>query len=249
LASYTELPASSRLSRYVECYWFREDTKGTPDHWVLPDGCVDILFSACRGASLELSVVGLMTTRKPVAVPPGQFFFGVRFHPGMGAAFIPEAAQLTDRIEPFENILGAAGRRLLEQLADSATPAEKVGVIDGFLRPLEPGDRSEKALLRLTDYDLSIDQAARDSGISLRHLRRTCLERSGVSPKFLTRILRFRRAAEAIQAASGSAAQPNWAAFAASHGYFDQAHFIREFQEFTGCTPGRYLQSLPGRHA
>jgi AraC-like DNA-binding protein len=210
---------------------------------------VDILLSARRGASLELSLVGLMTTRKPIEVPPGQFYFGVRFRPGMAAAFIPEAAQLTDRIEPLENIIGAAGRRLLEQLGDSATLAEKVAVFDGFLRPLEPGDRSEKALLRLADYDLSIDNAARDSGISVRHLRRTCLERSGVSPKYLTRILRFRRAAEGMQAASGSADQPNWAAIASSYGYFDQAHFIREFQEFTGCTPGRYLQSLLRRNA
>jgi predicted enzyme related to lactoylglutathione lyase len=141
MASYTELQASSRLSRYVECYWFREDSRGTPDHWVLPDGCVDILFSARRGVALELSIVGLMTSRKPVQVLPDQFFFGVRFRPGMAAAFIPEAAQLTDRIEPFENIMGAAGRHLLERLADSATPDERVGVFDGFLRPLEPGDR------------------------------------------------------------------------------------------------------------
>ena len=249
MSSYTELPANRRLSRYVECYWFREDSKGTPDHWVLPDGCVDILFSASSGAALELSVVGLMTARKPIEVPPGQSFFGVRFRPGMAAAFIPEAAQLTDRIEPLENIIGAAGRRLLEELGDSASPGEKAAVFDGFLRPLEPDDRSEKALLRLTGSDLSIDHAARDSGISVRHLRRTCLERSGVSPKYLTRVLRFRRAAEGIQAASGSVAQPNWAAFAASCGYFDQAHFIREFQEFTGCTPGRYLQSLLRRDA
>src|SRR5215831_9427765 len=104
MSSYTELPANRRLSRYVECYWVREDSKGTSDHWVLPDGCVDILFSAIRGGSFELSLVGLMTACKPIEVLPGQFFFGVRFRPGMAAAFIPEAAQLTDRIEPLGNI-------------------------------------------------------------------------------------------------------------------------------------------------
>src|SRR5262249_14068007 len=145
--------------------------------------------SVRSGASPELSLVGLMTTRRPIEVHPGQFFFGVRFRPGMAAAFIPEAAQFTDAIEALENVIGTVGRRLIEQLGDSPSPVEKADIFDRFLRPLEPSDRSQKALLRLTDYDLSIDDAAVESGISVRHLRRVCLERSGISPKYLTRIL------------------------------------------------------------
>jgi AraC-like DNA-binding protein len=64
-----------------------------------------------------------------------------------------------------------------------------------------------------------------------------------VSPKYLTRILRFRRAADLLQGRSSL----NWADHAAACGYFDQAHMIREFQEFASCTPGRFLQSLRGQ--
>src|SRR6185295_9534353 len=121
---YQEISPSVRLMRYVECYWSREDCHGTPDHCVLPDGCVDILFSARNGEPLALSVVGLMTTRQSFDVPAGQLFFGVRFRPGMAAAFIPEAARLNDRMEPLENVSGAVSRDLFQQLAESANPLE-----------------------------------------------------------------------------------------------------------------------------
>jgi AraC-like DNA-binding protein len=247
--TYREILPAARLARYVECYWSREERQGTPGHSVLPDGCVDILFSARYGEPVDLSIVGLMTTRHEVDLPVGQCLFGVRFRPGMAAAFIPEAGRLTDMTEPIENLLGATGRELFDKLGDSANPAEKAAIMDRFLRPLEPRDESQRVLARLASCDLSVDGVASETGMSARQLRRVCVQRAGVSPKYLTRILRFRRAAEGIQAAAVTVTPPNWAEFAAGCGYFDQAHFIREFREFMGCTPGRYLQSLPRRPA
>src|SRR3989442_7940645 len=97
----------------------------------------------------------------------------------MAAAFIPEAARLTDKIEPLESVAGETGRHLLEQLAESATPLEMGRVMDRFLRPLEPRDRTHKALEHLSLPDLSLDRLASEAGISGRHLRRMCLERAG----------------------------------------------------------------------
>lgn len=231
----------------MECYWSREDREATRGHSVLPDGCVDILFSARHGEPLGLSIVGLMTARQQMDLPAGQSFFGVRFRPGMAAAFVPEAVELTDKIEAVESVLGAAGRKLFDELAGSKSSSEKAAIMDRFLRPLEPPDESQRVLTRLSECDLSVDGVASETGMSVRQLRRVCIQRAGVSPKYLKRILRFRRASEGIHAATMSVVAPNWAEFAACCGYFDQAHFIREFQEFTGCTPGRYLQSLQRR--
>jgi AraC-like DNA-binding protein len=38
-----------------------------------------------------------------------------------------------------------------------------------------------------------------------------------------------------------------WADLALDCGYFDQAHFIHDFQAFTGLTPGAYLAQR-GKH-
>src|SRR5438128_1647274 len=100
MPDHREFTPCPRLTRYVECYWSRQDSQGTPRLRVLPDGCVDILFSALNGEPAGLDIVGLMTTSMLFDVEPGRSFFGVRFRPGMAAAFVPEAALFKDRTEP-----------------------------------------------------------------------------------------------------------------------------------------------------
>jgi AraC-like DNA-binding protein len=246
VATYKEIPSSARLRRYVECYWSRSQEEAG-EQVVLPDGCVDILFSRIGGEATGLATVGLMTTSIRVQRAPAQSFFGVRFRPGMAASFIPGAELLTDQTRPLDDLMGSAAGRMLERLAESHTLEEMGGLMDQLLRPLDPPGIGERMLWRLESAEVSLDQLISKGGLSVRHFRRLCLERAGISPKYLSRILRFRRAAQRIAAVRGSGqdslAQPRWADFAVACGYYDQAHFIREFQEFAGCTPGRFLQS------
>jgi len=247
VATYQEFPSSRSLARYIECYWARADRDGTRRHSVLPDGCVDVLYSARGGEPIGLSIVGLMTVRQVIDVEPGVSLFGVRFRPGMAAAFFPDAPHLIDRTEQLESVIGASARTILAQLSESDGPASMAQVFDALLRPFEPPDIRETVMHRLSVSGMPLDRVATEAGLSARHLRRLCQEMSGVPPKYLARIIRFRNAANRIAAFTTSPAQPEWAQFAVACGYYDQAHLIREFQEFAGCTPGRYLQYAAGR--
>lgn len=241
-AEYREIPPGARLRRYVECYWSQSQNQAR-DYVVLPDGCVDILFTRIRAEPSCLATVGLMTSPLNAASVAGQSFFGVRFRPGMASAFIPGAELLIDGTRPLEDVAGSsAARRLFERLAESHNAEEMAGVMDGWLRPQDPPDIGARVLWQLESAEDSLDQTIAQSGLSMRHFRRLCLERAGVSPKYLSRILRFRRAVQKMSAMRGLG-QPGWADFAVACGYYDQAHLIRDFQEFAGCTPGRFLQS------
>jgi AraC-like DNA-binding protein len=244
-ATYREIQPSARLRRYVECYWWQ--SRETPGEYVvLPDGCADILFSQSGGEPKGLTMVGLMTTPLRAQAAAAQSYFGVRFRPGMASAFVPGAELLTDEIRSLDDLTGgASARRMFERLAESKSADEMAGAMDEALRPLNPPNAGERVLRQLASVDISLDDAISESGLSVRHFRRLCLERAGVSPKYLSRILRFRKAVQRIATmrARRSLAQPSWADFAVACGYYDQAHFIREFQEFAGCTPGRFLQS------
>ncbi len=78
-----------------------------------------------------------------------------------------------------------------------------------------------------------LDSVARQANLSPRQFRRRCLQESGLTPKRLCRVLRFQHACRI----AGSADRVNWPEVALEAEYFDQAHLIRDFQDFTGLTP------------
>lgn len=82
-----------------------------------------------------------------------------------------------------------------------------------------------------THGNLDMQCTIRDTGLSERQFRRRLIEETGLSPKKLCRVLRFRRACSL-----GAQGLP-WSVIAAEAGYFDQAHLIRDFRDFTGHTP------------
>jgi hypothetical protein len=123
--SYQEFSPSLRLVRYVECYWSREERQGTPGDCILPDSCVDILFSTLNHEPVGLTVVGLMTVPLLCDVEAGRSFFGVRFRPGMAAAFMREAALLNDKVEPLESM----GESVVRQPVVSERCVEVIGLL------------------------------------------------------------------------------------------------------------------------
>ena len=104
-------------------------------------------------------------------------------------------------------------------------------------RPRDPRLLTMTRALWRNPAGFTVDDLSARAGISGRQLERWFLQQVGIGPKFLLRILRFQ---QALQAATGGA-RPDWAAIAADHGYFDQAHLIRDFRKFTGHTPRAWL--------
>ncbi len=238
---YREHQPEAALAQFVECFWSGTVNGGPLDHRVVPDGCLDIVFSAVDG----LRVVGAMTRWRVFSLPAGTEVVGVRFHPGMGGRFLGVApAELTDRLVPLEDISGAAGRRLWNRLGEARCVKERVSVLAAGLHVRQGGlDEIEQAVRAVTiaSGEASIDEIARQAGMSVRQFRRRCLQQSGLTPKFLCRILRFRRALGLL----GAGAHDGHAHLAAECGYYDQAHFIRDFRQFSGQAPLAYAARLP----
>jgi AraC-like DNA-binding protein len=68
----------------------------------------------------------------------------------------------------------------------------------------------------------------------------------GLAPKPAARVLRFQRAAELLlppgpDGGSRARAARSVADVAATCGYADHAHLVREFRTLAGCTPTEYL--------
>jgi AraC-like DNA-binding protein len=166
---------------------------------------------------------------------------GVRFRPGMAASFLRLGAEeLTDRVLPLEK------SGLAERLANAESAAECRRILIAALRP--PADAPngvQRAIEAVTSShgDVNLEWIARQAGMSERQFRRRCVEESGLSPKQLCRVLRFRHACTL-----GRRGLP-WGLIAAEAGYFDQAHLIRDFREFTGNTPMSVFSNTGDGHS
>ncbi len=240
---------SPRLAPYVEGYYFSPylSAEGFPA-W----------FPANSASYLKLSLASAILSgqaTKPMRADlaaDGRAGLGVKLRIGaLQALFGIPAGELTDRIVRLDEILGSVAAELVEQMAGAATPAAQVQHIERALahclqkRPSPDRALEQRAACLLRQRpDLPIAGLADELGYSSRQLQRKLEDAAGLSPRLLKRLCRFEQALDGIRA-SPSGTPLDWPALALACGYSDQAHFIRDFREFSGYTPAEYRASLP----
>jgi transcriptional regulator GlxA family with amidase domain len=74
-------------------------------------------------------------------------------------------------------------------------------------------------------------------GLSSRQLQRRFRDAVGISPKLFSRMQRFQRVFQAMEARTAESERLDWVSTAMDCGYYDQAHLIRDFREFSGKAP------------
>ena len=84
----------------------------------------------------------------------------------------------------------------------------------------------------------SIKNLSHKTGITQKHLITLFRKYVGLSPKMFSRIYKFQKVIHLI----GQEEKIDWSMLAYEGGYFDQAHFIKEFQAFSGINPTAYLE-------
>lgn len=159
-------------------------------------------------------------------------------------------SELTNRAVSIEDIFSGGERRIAAQLEDTPDWEDRFDILDAFIsdriaRARAPSSEVVWAWRRLskTDGKLDIGALAGEIGWSRKHLIARFREQIGLTPKTAARVLRFSRAVRRIQGAQ----RVRWAAIAYECGYYDQAHFNRDFREFTGGTPSEFLaRRIPG---
>jgi AraC-like DNA-binding protein len=230
---YREHPPPRALAPWVACTWERADGGAEPVR-VLPDGCIDIVWSAAGGAV----VAGPNTTAFVVALPARTHVVGVRMRPGAAPPLLGvHAAELRDAHVALHELWGDDGRRLEERLHASA---DRAGDLLATLAPRaaaggEPDALVQAAVARLRDGAAPVRVLAGELYVSERQLRRRVGTAVGYGPKRLARVLRLGRALAAAR--SGE----ELARVAAEAGYADQAHFAGDCRELAGVPPSALL--------
>jgi AraC-like DNA-binding protein len=199
---------------------------------VLPDGCMDLLWSEGR-----LLVAG-PDTRAYVPAGPPALWAGVRFFPGTAPGYLGVSAQeLRDRRVDLSELWPAAAVRRLRGRLEAAT--DPAAALEAAV--LELADRSGppdpllRHLVAALDAGRPVGATAGELGLGPRQLHRRSLAAFGYGPKTLARVLRLQRAL-----ALARAGVP-FARAAARAGFADQAHLARDVRELAGMPLRRLL--------
>jgi AraC-like DNA-binding protein len=149
--------------------------------------------------------------------------------------------ELVNRVVPFGDALDAG--TLIEELAEAPDWPRRFARLDAELtRRLDaapvphPAVQAAYGRLAATRGAVPVAVLADELGWSRRYLAARFRDDVGVSPKALARLLRFERAMELMRDGPHSLADVAYAC-----GYYDQAHFNRDFRDFAGATPSELL--------
>lgn len=258
---YREHLPPRRWRGLVECGWTSAATGAPFVQDVLPDGCMDLVWTGS-----ELLVAGPDTAPHPFRREAGAVAVGLRFAPGVLPALLGvPASTVRDERVPLDALRPEPAREFGARLADCGGVAGEqdpggagrvgpaawragVGRDSGAGRPPRagaldllaelaaglPGSPPEpgvRAVAARLAAGASVTSTADSLGWTTRSLHRRCLAAFGYGPTVLRRVLRFRRASVLL------AAGVPIADVAARTGYADQPHLSREVRALAGVSP------------
>ena len=151
-----------------------------------------------------------------------------------------------NRMVSLDDIWGAEARRLTDALAEAKGWDRRFAILDreiaariGAAAPLHASLTWAMDALLATHGRVRIAELVRQTGWSTRHLGARMQHEFGLAPKKLARVLRLGDAVQVLRREG----EVRLADVAVDCGYYDQAHFSRDFRAFTGLTPTEFLQS------
>jgi AraC-like DNA-binding protein len=130
---------------------------------------------------------------------------------------------------------------LEEQLCEASTDVKRIDIVEKFLlariRPVEPDKMvlAALALIHKSRGTIRIKELADQLNTSQSPLEKRFRQAVGTSPKKFASIVRLKLAIQ-MKDSTSSLTELSY-----ELGFYDQAHFIKEFKSFTGDTPENYF--------
>lgn len=208
---------------------------------VVADGCIDIYFELNNPAANWVMGFCKKYTEFPLE---NQFhYIGVRFLPTMfPQLFKVDASTLSNRYEELNTVLPETATFIKSRFRSGLSVIEIAGLLNEWFLKLaattsfDEDNRLYEAIgIILQQSGVLNVEADLNTGVSPRQLRRLFEFYIGDTPKSFSKVVRFQNILRAKP--STQSLRKNKLFFDA--GYYDQAHFIKEFRNFYGVSPSK----------
>lgn len=254
---YEQYVPHERLSPFIKCYWSLESGPGNAPHSrerVFPDGCIELLFHY-GDLFTKFSASGRPQVQ-PRNFVHGQIkkfieleatgkigMLGIRFHASGLRPFVDFGADaITGSLLPVAEVW-PGGNSLENSIARCQDNRQRIVLVEEFLlSKLNPGknDQAVAECVRLiteTDGMITVEELSGKLNLGTRQLERRFPASVGLSLKVFSRIVRFNNALQLI----GKKDFSTFTNVAHHGGFYDQAHFIKDFRDLTGLNPRQYF--------
>lgn len=244
------------LDRFVESIWSVRGSSGYRRFTMLPNNAAQLMVNfGAPHAVLSVGgrqvgqthrrawFAGLQDGPLSLESPASSDLVAVRFRPGGAHAFLRVPLEaVTNDVVDAECLFGPAARDLCELLAAADATDRRLAVVERWLLcRLQPREFDfelvQRAVTALTAGGGSVRETSERLGLGHERAIRLFRRIAGLPPKSLAGVHRFRRALGLL--AGGGVAHGE---IALQLGYFDQAHFNREFRRFAGVSPGEFVR-------
>ncbi|HMQ49400.1 MAG TPA: helix-turn-helix domain-containing protein [Saprospiraceae bacterium] len=246
--TYNEVAPDPVLRRFIYCYWQLKTRQALAEDFsyrVVADGCTDVLWEV--GQADQHFVAGFSSEHTIFSLASEFHYFGIRFLPGaFTMLFQVPAVELRNRFEVLNAVLPAFSAELAAQTSEMSDFTQVQYALNVYFKHLalrqktsDPDPRFWEALIQIVKAKgtLSIEKDL-NTGISPRQLRRLFEQYIGSSPKTFSKVVRFQHVLQAIPSKEKLKTEKLYY----DMGFYDQAHFIKEFRHLYGLTPGEALQ-------
>lgn len=247
--TYTEFLPDIKLQDFIYCYWQLKTTRPLTEPFkysVVADGCIDVFFE--HNNPDDSYVMGFCKKYTEFPLDNEFNYIGVRFLPTMfPQLFKVNAKSLSNKSEPLNKIAPATANFITNNF-NGATSTNKIqSLFDTYFLQLvantcfNDDHRLYEAIQIILDKSGVIHiENDLNTGISSRQLRRLFEYYIGDTAKVFSKVVRFQNILNAKP--TMQSLRQNKLFF--DVGYYDQAHFIKEFKNFYGVTPSQAFGRL-----
>jgi AraC-like DNA-binding protein len=251
--NYSRFVPNSLLHDIVECYWIVDGTDRSVQK-IIPDGCSELIFhfgdpykisSEQKPEALQSFSIAAGQIDQPIFLKPTgrSGVLGVKFKPlGMWKMLGCDMQLLRNQTYHLGDVMEISIEHIVEQIQNSATHEQRINTVETFLirrlATMKTGDEIGPLIneIKTKKGQVSVRDLSGRYKISNRKMERLFLQQVGVSAKLYSRLIRFSNVYNLVQQPSFTKAEATYLS-----GYFDQAHFNKEFREFTGENPEEYF--------
>lgn len=260
--NYQEYISSAELQPFLKCFWSLEAEASAvaEKQRIVPDGCMEMIFHYGNlyrqylpdGSFIiqpRCFVFGQITSPLEIEPTGVSGIIAARFHPDGFAPFASLSInEMQNKAVPLKIIFGEEAAGLESIVLSGYNSEQRIQHIESFLinklGTPEAADRIAKTSVEFLlnhNGQISVDELAEKLYINRRQLERKFSSVIGLSPKQLSKVIRLQTTLKMLQQKQFT----SLTSLAYENGYYDQAHFIKDFKEFTGVSPKEfYANSL-----